>query len=76
MSKPKLVRISVGTRVKIIRQVEKAPKWRDIWVESMTENIGKTGTVVSTAHGGYNVDVGGKEWYFNYPRAALRVIRK
>lgn len=75
MSKTKLVRIRPGARVKVMRKIDNAPRWKDVWVSDMDETVGQIGTLLYKDRGGCVVEFdAGRSW--NYPRSVLRVTRK
>ena len=62
----------VGQKVRVIRRVERAKGWDNIWTVSMDQSIGKTGVIIS------NIDrtgilVDGDAGGFRYPSPALEL---
>lgn len=69
-AKPEPQEIKVGSKVKVVRKVEKEDGWKDVWTSSMDSYVGN-GEVYEVLR----VDSAGVRFdRWNFPKSALEVV--
>lgn len=65
-----VTKFKVGDRVRVVRKVESAKGWKNIWAWDMDDLVGREGTVSAIAPTGIYF----KEFDFGFPKEALALV--
>lgn len=64
----------VGDEVRVVRKVEQAEGWRDVWAGGMDAWVGREFSIVGESYGGFDLGDAASTSKYNFPAAALELV--